>query len=218
MSKRGKPAKPPSKKVTALLQSLRRKVGQRDPAGRFLIVCEDAKSSPNYFLALKRHFGLSATVVSSEHYSQPLQVVKRAVEIKRQAQRDPGLPPFKQAWCVIDGDYGDKINNARKKAVANNVRLAISTPCFEYWVLLHFVESAAPTATCDGVIHSLKKHLPGYDKGSCDFSAIVAHARKAASRAERLRKRRIEIEPRAEKHNPCSEVYMLIWEILPAEG
>jgi hypothetical protein len=218
MSKRGKPAKPQSKKVAALLRSLQRPVGQRETAGRFLIVCEDEKSSPNYFHALKRQFGLSATVISSEHYSQPLQVVQRAVATREQEERDPDLPPFKQTWCVIDGDYGSKTNNARAKADANNIRLAISTPCFEYWVLLHFEDSAAPAAKCDEVIHCLKKHLPDYEKGSCDFSSVVTNARIAAFRAERLRKPRIKMEPRAENHNPCSEVYRLIFEILPSES
>ena len=46
---------------------------------------------------------------------------------------------FDEVWCAIDGDFGDKISNAR--ATANGVKLAISTMWFEYGVLLHFVEN-----------------------------------------------------------------------------
>src|SRR3546814_2092815 len=38
--------------------------------------------------------------------------------------------------------------------------LAISNPCFEVWVLLHFERSARPFANCQEVIRSLKQHRP----------------------------------------------------------
>ena len=47
---------------------------------------------------------------------------------------------------MIDGDYGSKIHNARARANKNGVELAISTMCFEYWVLLHFEETGKPTS------------------------------------------------------------------------
>ena len=48
MSNRGKPEKPLSKATGALLAQLRRRRGERDLEKRFLIVCEDDKSAPNY--------------------------------------------------------------------------------------------------------------------------------------------------------------------------
>lgn len=63
MSKRKKPKKPLSPKVVALNEQLERRRGVRDLATRFLIVCEDGKSAPNYFEALKKHFNLSAASI-----------------------------------------------------------------------------------------------------------------------------------------------------------
>jgi hypothetical protein len=214
--------KPLSKKVVALLDQLQRKRGVRDLAKRFLIVCEDGKSSPNYFEALKKHFNLSATsiqIAGSGGNTQPIQVVTRAVELKNHAA-DPnsGTDPFDQVWCVIDGDYGkNKISSARSKANAKGVELAISTQCFEYWVLLHFEENDTSTNDCDTLVHSLKcKHLPEYDKGKCNFRDLVVHVRNACSRAEKLRKPGIERGDLPEIQNPCSEVYKLIKAILGA--
>ncbi len=134
---------------------------------------------------------------------------------KAAASPDSGTEPFDEVWCIIDGDYGSKIGNARAKASANTVELGISTPCFEYWVLLHFEESTALAKNCDAVVRLLKdRHVPGYEKGSCDFDPIVKHVRKASARAERLRKLRLESVPLPEKHNPCSEVYKLVTRIL----
>jgi len=219
MSKGKKPKKPLSKKVLALNEQLQRRRGVRDLAKRFLIVCEDDKSAPNYFEALKKHFSLSATsvqVAGSGGKTQPIQVVERAVELKKSAASPKsGTVPFDQVWCVIDGDYGDKINNARAKARANRVKLAISTMCFEYWVLLHFEESDSSTMDCDALVRSLKsKHLPQYEKGTCDFHDIVKCVRDACKRAEKLRKPGIKRRELPEIQNPCSEVYKLVNAIL----
>ena len=79
---KGKRAKKPISKATkSLNEQLQRKRGIRDLAKRFLIVCEDQKSAPNYFNALKRYLNLSATsveVADSRGHTQPIQVVNRA--------------------------------------------------------------------------------------------------------------------------------------------
>ncbi len=220
MSRREKPKKPLSKKVSTLLEQLQRKRNVRALAKRFLIVCEDCKSAPNYFEALKNYFNLSATsmeVVGSDGHSQPIQVVARAAErMKRAAQRDAGTEPFERVWCAIDGDYGNKIANARAKAEKNKIELAISTKCFEYWLLLHFEESDSSTNDCKALIHALKQkgYIPDYRKGKCDFDAIVPSVREASRRAKKLRKPGIERGDLPEEQNPCSEVYKLIDAIL----
>ncbi len=215
MSRGGK--KQVSPKVIALQELLRRKRGVRDLQKRFLIVCEDGKSAPGYFKSLKRHENLSAAsiaVVGSDGNTQPIQVVQEAIRRKKAAaSRSSGTVPFDQVWCTIDGDYGDAIANARTSARAHGVRIAVSTMCFEYWILLHFAEHSAPAVNCDAVVHELRqRHLPHYTKGRCDFSAIVPYARAASARAARLRR----LSELPEKQNPCSDVYLLIDAILAA--
>jgi hypothetical protein len=214
MSKGGR-KKPISRKVLFNLESLQRRRGIRDLEKRFLIVCEDGKSAPNYFEALKKHFNLSATsveVVGSGGRTQPTQVVARAIEIKeRAASPRSGTEPFDQVWCVIDGDFGNKINNARTSAKANGIKLAISTMCFEYWILLHFEENNASTHDCDEMVSRLRRsHLADYEKGKCDFQDVVARVDEASTRAEKLRQPGIARGDLPEKQNPCSEVYLLI--------
>jgi hypothetical protein len=221
MSSREKPKRPLSKKTAALIKQLQRRRGERDLEKRFLIVCEDGKSAPNYFEALKEHFKLSAAsiqIAGSEGHTQPVQVVARAAEIKKDAAApNSGTVPFEQVWCVIDGDYGKKIANARSKARARRIELAISTMCFEYWVLLHFEEYDKSTIDCDALVSTLrKKHLPQYTKGKCDFSSIVVHVRDACTRAEKLRRPGIARGDLPEDQNPCSEVYKLVNAILGA--
>lgn len=222
MSKRKGEKKPLSKATRALLDQLQRKRGVRELQKRFLIVCEDGKSAPNYFEALKKHYKLSALsvrVVGSNGSTQPLQVVARAIRLKKSAEDDAsGAGPFKEVWCVIDGDYGNKIQNARTRATANDVQLAISTKCFEYWLLLHYEENDTSTIDCDGLVRSLREtHLPEYEKGACEFDVIVTRVEDAAARAEKLRKPGIKRGELPENQNPCSEVYKLIKALKTAE-
>jgi hypothetical protein len=219
---RGKNSKKPlSKKVQTLNEQLQRRRGVRDLAKRFLIVCEDDKSAPNYFNALKKHFNLSAAsiqVVGSGGRTQPVQVVERAGELK-EAAADPqsGTDPFGEVWCLIDGDYGNKINHARTKARGLGVKLAISTKCFEYWLLLHFEENDTSTMHCDALVRSLKeKHLPKYEKGKYDFSDIVSRVHDACKRAEKLWKAGIARGELPENQNPSSEIYIIVNELLDA--
>jgi hypothetical protein len=221
MSMGKKTKKPLSKKTTWLNEQLQRRRGVRELEKRFLVVCEDNKSAPNYFEALKKHFRLSATsieVVGSAGFTQPVQVVKRAMELKkRAADPDSGTVPYEEVWCVIDGDFGDKITNARSKANARDIQLAVSTMCFEYWMLLHFEETDRSTMDCDGLVQYLKKkHLPHYEKGKCDFHDIVGRVHEACKRAEKLRKPGIKRGDNPEDQNPCSEVYKLIHAVLGA--
>lgn len=219
MSKGRKPKKPLSKATQALLASLQRRQGVKELERRFLIVCEDTKSAVAYFRALQKHLNLTATsviVAHSDGRTQPIQVVEEAVARKKAAaSQRSGTEPFDHVWCVIDGDYGDKIPPARAKARAHGVELAISTMCFEYWVLLPFEECDKSTLDCDGLLHNLRsRHLPDYEKGNCDFRRIVEDIDIARKRAERLRKPGIERGDLPECQNPCSELYKLINEIL----
>jgi len=222
MSRHKDSKKPISKKVVALNEQLQRRRGVRDLAKRFLIVCEDHKSAPNYFEALKKEFGLSATsikVIGSGGRTQPIQVVEQAVKLKSNAaDPDSGTEAFDHVWCVIDGDYGNKINNARAKAKANKVKLAISTKCFEYWVLLHFEENSTSTMNCDDLVRLLKRsHIPKYEKGKCDFRDIVKNVRVACKRARKLRRPGITRGELPEVQNPCSDLYLLVDAILKAD-
>jgi hypothetical protein len=200
-----------SPKVQHLNETLRRKRETRELNRRILIVCEDEKSAPHYFRAMIHHFRLSAskvTVVGSDDHTQPIQIVDRAIDLKKAADKEARSKggKFDEVWCVIDGDYGAKIANARSRAEANQIKLAISTMCFEFWLILHFVEFGKPTDDCAKLNKHLRKHWLAYDKGKADFKEIVAKATEAAERSRRIRMK----DTLPEKQNPCSDLHLLL--------
>ncbi|MFW9261930.1 RloB family protein [Nostoc sp. CALU 546] len=87
-----------------------RKVNTRDVKQRFLIVCEGAKTEPNYF----RSFRVPKNVVEIDVQGlgeNPSKLVQSAKELNKQEGYD-------QVWCVFDRDSWttEDFNNAIKNA------------------------------------------------------------------------------------------------------
>ena len=67
---------------------------------------------------------------------------------------------FDEIWIVFDADYylRDHKNRFHKLtegvgcAKANGINIALSNPCFEYWLLLHLDFTTAPMSSCDEVV------------------------------------------------------------------
>lgn len=123
----------------------------------FLIVTEGEVTEPRYFERLRSSLGLSAVhvVVLPGRASEARHVIEHAADL---AQKQIGRASrgrlgvseptsFDQVWAVIDSDVSERhrrwpdiVNLAKQR----NVKLAYSTPCFEYWLLLHIRDTAAP--------------------------------------------------------------------------
>ena len=125
------------------------------PGDAFLIVTEGTVTEPVYFELLLGALELSRVwvrVMPGDH-SDPRHVIRTADRIALEQQRKAekkllgiGEPEdFDHVWAVIDTDVAvrDGIwNDVQQLAAARAVTLAHSTPCFEFWLLLHLVEHA----------------------------------------------------------------------------
>lgn len=120
------------------------------PGDSFLIVTEGTVTEPVYFELLRESLQLSTVtvkVIPGQH-SDPRHVIQSAAkEVKALARRVKKkkvavteLEKFDHVWAVIDTDVATRQgfwNDVVQKARDLNVNLAHSTPCFEYWLLLH---------------------------------------------------------------------------------
>ena len=156
-----------------------RRPATRPSLPRILILCEGARTEPGYFLALVRDLDLPSVSVRSPKRGQ-WGTAGITTTVQRERDRDSDLD---EIWCVLDHDeraaeiqgFRDwlKQNSRGKhgKKGAVKVRAAISTPCFEYWLLLHFGYTNRPfqgtpggLSACEQVIRELETHLEGYRK------------------------------------------------------
>lgn len=126
-----------------------------------LIVTEARETEPNYFRGLRANETVSdqfAVTVTSSKGKAPLKTVRKAIsDNEKQERRDEA---YDEVWCILDVE-GPKnrgpIGKAIKLAGENGVSLCLSNPCFEIWLLLHFVKESRAYASGRQVVDRLKK-------------------------------------------------------------
>ncbi|TCT22859.1 RloB family protein [Thiobaca trueperi] len=167
-----------------------RGAARRSPRRRLLLVCEGQVSEPEYFKQLKAWVrnNLVEIKIASEH-GVPLTLVRQAEWLKLDAESEArsgadSFLAYDEVWCVFDVDEHPKINEARQLAHARGIELAVSNPCFELWLLLHFRESPGARHRHD-VQRMMREHIPSYDK-HLDFKRLSTGIADAARRARRL--------------------------------
>lgn len=61
---------------------------------------------------------------------------------------------------MFDRDKHTRLPEALKMAKDNGIKVALSSPCFEFWYLLHFAYTSRDFASCSEVISLLEQeHL-----------------------------------------------------------
>jgi hypothetical protein len=196
------------------VELLRRRRATKAPYDVILIVCEGAKTEPNYFTELKKAFRLSnANVRICGRGSDPLSVVDFAIETFRRE------PEFDRVYCVFDRDrhttYHAALDKVKQTRLSKGSKIfAIpSVPCFEFWLLLHFTYTTKPfdapagDSICFRVIKELKNHLPGYQKGDQDiFNKIHYKMDNAITNARHVE----QFHQTSGSDNPFTLVYSLV--------
>ncbi|WP_089917342.1 RloB domain-containing protein [Lentzea albida] len=132
-----------------------------------------------YLDGLKR-LSRPVTVRPVVKVGSPAQLVRYAARVR---ENDRG--GFDEYWCVVDVDEFD-IHEAIAEAEAMGISLAVSNPCFEVWLILHFADCAAGISSPKAAAEKLRRHLPGYAKGTLDFALLAERVDKAVERAKAL--------------------------------
>jgi hypothetical protein len=166
-----------------------------------LVVCGGTRTEPDYFEGLKKARRNPAVQVKVLGKGiDPEQLVTHAHKIRGD---------FDEVWCVVDTDEFD-VAKAAKLADKLKVRLAVSNPCFELWLLLHFDDHQGAMRSYRDLLPKLIRHVPGYDKCRLDFAHYDSGVADALQRAERL-------DPSGREHgrNPSTGVWKLVRQVLP---
>jgi len=176
-----------------------------------LIVCEGSKTEPNYFEDLTKHLGIAARVeVSGKKCgSDPKSVLRYAKKLKN----DKNMPNYDHVWCVIDVErYGKRtgeITTVLNEARVASIKMAISNPCFEVWVLFHFEEYGKPFDKCKDVIREVETHVTKYTKGGNIYDNYLSERTQIAIENAKTIKNRNISTVRIDR-NPYTEVYLIV--------
>jgi hypothetical protein len=181
---------------------LRRKHGTREARDVILIVCEGSETEPRYFRALRASKRLSNVHVEiAEGRGGDQNTVIEEVKKLRETNSDN----YDHIWCVFDCESADRKSIFEQAIIEGRHQgfdLAVSNPCFEYWLLLHFEFSSAQFSSCKEVVKRLNKHIGKYDK-AMDCSVFIEHLINAIQNANR-------IDSLNEFPNPSTNVHLLV--------
>ncbi len=200
-------------------KSLARRTPTVQPRICILIVCEGAETEPVYFQELIKKYSLQKTVeveiIGKECGNVPKSVVNHAIKArkKRADSRSPINMPYEEVWCIMDVEAPKphtSLDEAVDKARANNLRVALSNPCFEYWYLLHFIKTSALMHTNNQLYKKLKKYIKDYEKAnSKTFTLIYPTTDKAIKRAKEIIIEKC-YGPDLRRCNPSTHVHLLV--------
>lgn len=132
-----------------------------------LICCEGKVTEPEYFHGLVKCLrAVPVDVVRCDIKGvgcDSLKVVVESEVLWRRDRRKNGADAYDEVWCVVDRDDHNSLGAALEHARRAGISLVLSVPCFDYWLLLHFVDyrrEATPTQ----IVRELGRHMVGYDK------------------------------------------------------
>ncbi len=192
--------------------SRERLVDAEEPLQRFLIVCEGAKTEPNYFDGF-RVPQLMVNAVGTGYNT--LSLVGEAIRLKGEKEAEAerrGGPPYDQSWCVFDRDSfdADDFNNAIRQAESAGFRVAYTNESFELWYLLHFDDHRA--ALHRSQYHEILEDRLGhsYHKNSRTmYAELLNRQTEAIRRAESLLAE-YGTGHNPQQDNPCTTVHLLV--------
>lgn len=122
--------------------NFQRNAGFRKTKKLFLIASEGAETEPRYFGELKRALAGRDAVIRMElvsglpHQSKPKTVLSRLLK----KAKEIGTKKNDELWLVIDRDaWTEKdLSEVCQEAAKNGCLVALSNPCFELWLFLHW--------------------------------------------------------------------------------
>lgn len=202
-------------------RSLLRRGRQKLPRSITLIVCE-GETEQIYFEAARIKYGLTtAEIILADNTVGPAPISVVECAEGKCAERGG----YDQVFCVFDRDGHESFDRARdrirtladRKKRPLPIKEAISVPCFEFWVLLHFERTDAPFVKCAAVIQRIREqHMPGYEK------ADAAIAGKLMAKVDDALGNAAWVEGRAENngYNPYTSMHHVLkhFAAVSAEG
>lgn len=100
------------------------------------VLTEGRRTEPDYLSGWKRH-NAGVHLDFAETGMTPDALVRRAKEHVRRQPRKHAEREFDEIWCVFDTDAHKNLQQAMEDARQSGIRVAVSNPCFELWLVLH---------------------------------------------------------------------------------
>ena len=140
----------------------------------YIVACDDTYAPKQYFDGFEKDFmpfRLQVKVIETrDGTSSAEHVLDRLLKID--------IETYDERWLLLDADHyttGTHLKSfktALRRAQKTDVNIAVNKPCFEFWLLLHYLQRNDPDllriTNAGSAEKLLKKTLGGYKKRSLD--------------------------------------------------
>jgi hypothetical protein len=196
-------------------KDLRRRTAVRSERKTIPVFCEGEASEPDYINELKRLPGIRGNAAISIEIATERGVPLTLVDLAINRSDDDEVD---ECWCIFDVEWPKNhphLKRAMTKAADREVRVIVSNPCFELWLILHFEDQTAFMNTDEAERRSRK--LDGRAGKRIDASIYMPHRREAARRAVSLTQRHEQNRTFFPNDNPSSSMYEFLASVEPIE-
>lgn len=148
--------------------------------------------------------------------TDPVSLVKQTINKVKELRLD--LSKDDKAYCIFDTDIDLKKNVQIRKAIElgklNNICIITSSPCIEFWFLIHY-EYTTKYLTNNDAIKRLKEYYSDYSKNCNMYSILYSKLNTAIENAKKLEKFHLSnnISIQTVEANPHTDVYLIVEEL-----
>lgn len=202
-----------------------RKKQTRAKRKRHLIVSNGKATETEYFNFLITEMDVRGSVLYRHIDGDPLKVVKqvsRELESDKKAGKAGEIEELSSAWIVVDSDEFRNLAKAEREAMTKGIKLAISNPCFEVWLIDHVSpcpETSASTLQCEkrardlGVLKSTDPKRSSASKFKSVNLAVI-EGKKAQALANAAKHNSVD-KRRVREANPDNVGSYQVWTDMP---
>lgn len=156
----------------------KRKPPRLKPLKTLRIFCEGERTEPNYLngyiATLDNRERKSVIAIEKTRKNTAVQLVEEAIAI----MKSPGSLPADEFWVVYDresvGKYSNELHDkARAKASKAGIKIALCNVCFEYWLLIHLVDTDAPFGSYADLIGASALRAEMKAQCGCDYDKSI---------------------------------------------
>ncbi|MGO8671752.1 MAG: RloB family protein [Capsulimonadaceae bacterium] len=174
---------------------------------RLFVVATEGEKTEEQYLSIFECQRVHVEVLSTgpDGKSAAKHVLERLAQFSEQYD----LRPDDELWLMVDMDRQRPqfIEEVTQMAAESGYLLAVSNPCFELWLLLHFRDHDEADVDCALIEARLRAHLSGYNKTKIN---VKLYSREAIERAIAAAKRLDRPENIRWPAYPGTHVYKLV--------
>ena len=156
----------------------------RRSAKLFVIATEGKDTEKQYFEMFgNRKVKVEILATGDDNKSAPEYVLERLDKFKDLY----GFSEDDELWLVLDVDrWRKQLITVCRQAKQKGYQLAISNPCFEIWLCLHFGDLLPKDRTCKDFEIRLRNILGSYNKSNLDVCVYKPNVKNAIERSRSL--------------------------------